>query len=175
MAGAITAGNAIGQRDAILFNPHGTSYLYSRLFCRIYSADSTCRTDLRTLCAFGTAISAFVGTFGLHQCRQTAGGSQNLIGTNRYAKLTARTMSLHIAQTLCAGRNYACRTIRNLFVGNYRQTAVHLFLLRPDNRSGGKQSRERQKFSTGKIFHIFLICNGFCRRRCLLCRSIQCV
>lgn len=92
MSSTIPAIYSIGKRDAVLFHPHGVAYLYARFFGNGDGAYGPCRAHLRALGTFGTAISAFVRHFGLHESHQITRWPQDLIGTSRYAQLACRTM-----------------------------------------------------------------------------------
>ena len=92
VAGAVAALYLIGDANAILLYPYGMTYLDGRFVGFRYRPDSTCRTNFRTLGTFGTAISAFVRHFGLHESHQITRWPQDLIRTSRYAQLACRTM-----------------------------------------------------------------------------------
>ena len=70
MSSTIPAIYSVGKRDAVLFHPYGVAYLYARFFGNGDGAYGSCRAHLRTLGTFGTAISAFVRHFGLHESHQ---------------------------------------------------------------------------------------------------------
>ena len=91
MSSTIPAIYSVGKRDAVLFHPYGVAYLYARFFGNGDGAYGSWRAYLRTLGTFGTAISAFVRHFGLHESHQTR-WPQDLIRTSRYAQLACRTM-----------------------------------------------------------------------------------
>ena len=55
----------IGQRNTILFYPNGMPHLDGGFLRFGYFKNGSCRTHFRTLDAFRTAISAFIGRFRL--------------------------------------------------------------------------------------------------------------
>ena len=60
MSGTVTAFNTIGQRQAVLFHPHGMSDLGRNLVGNIYGFDGARRTHFRATRAFRAAIATFI-------------------------------------------------------------------------------------------------------------------
>ena len=87
VAGAVAALHLIGDADAILLNPYGMTDLDGRFLGEACQMDGIGRTHLRTLGAFGAAVTAFVGHFRLHQFCQVRRRTEHLVGAYRYAEL----------------------------------------------------------------------------------------
>lgn len=81
MPSAVAAIHPVGQRDAVLLYPHGMTDLGGRFVCGRDFQDSPRRTDFRTLRAFRTAITPFVGSLWLHQGFQFRRGTEHTVGT----------------------------------------------------------------------------------------------
>ena len=79
MPRAIAARNTVGQRNAIVFDPHRMADLYRRFFGNGYRQDSTRRTDIRATRTLRTAISAFIRRFRLHESHNVAGRTEHFI------------------------------------------------------------------------------------------------
>ena len=105
MARAVAASHAVGQRHAVLSHPYGMADLNGRLFGRRYFLNRARGTYLRTLRAFGAAITAFVRRFGLHERFQVGRGPQHVVRANRHAELTSRAMLREMAQAARARRH----------------------------------------------------------------------
>ena len=96
---------------------------------------------LRTLRA---AVSALERHFGLHEGHQLARRPQHLVGAHRDAELASRAMGIEVTQAPRSGRYDGRGAVRNLLVGDHRQAAVDLFLLRPE-RGVGRDARQAEK------------------------------
>lgn len=84
----------------------------------------TCGTYGAALVALGTAITTFVGGFGLHETAQIGGWPEYFVGTYRDTQLACRAVSGQICDTQSAGRHYVDVAFRYLLVGYRGQTTV---------------------------------------------------
>ena len=73
MAGTVPTFHLVCDADAILLNPYGMTDLDGRFLGEARQMDGIGRTHLRTLGAFGAAVTAFVGHFRLHESCQITG------------------------------------------------------------------------------------------------------
>ena len=60
VAGTIAATDTIGEHDAVVFHPHGMTYMDGGFLFFGDGLDGTCGTDLAAACAFGTAVADLV-------------------------------------------------------------------------------------------------------------------
>ena len=67
MAGTVPTFHLVCDADAILLNPYGMTDLDGRFLGEARQMDGIGGTHLRTLGAFGAAVTAFVRHFRLHQ------------------------------------------------------------------------------------------------------------
>ncbi len=67
MTCAVAASDAVGQHNAIIFNPNGMTHMDAGLLFPCDRFDGTSGADLAAAGAFGTAIAAFKRHRGLHE------------------------------------------------------------------------------------------------------------
>ena len=75
VAGTVATLHAVGQRHAILLNPHGVTDMNSTLLGFVERHDGTGRTNLRTARTLRTTIATLVGHDGQHQMQQVRRGA----------------------------------------------------------------------------------------------------
>ena len=97
MAGTVPAFHLVCDADAILLNPYGMTDLDGRFLGEARQMDGIGRSHLRTLGAFGAAVTAFVGHFRLHQFCQVRRRTEHLVGTYRYAELAGCAVLCKVA------------------------------------------------------------------------------
>ena len=130
--------------------------LHGRLLGRRHGEDRSCGADLGALRAFGAAVAAFVGHFGLHQGREFFRGPQHAVGTDGHAELAAGAVVRHVAQARGAGRDDRRRTAGNFFLFDDGQPAVGELLLCTESRVCGEYARKRQKTAARKTGGVLL-------------------
>lgn len=126
---AIATLHTVGQRYAVVLDPHGVTNLDRRFIGTRDFSYRACGTDLRTACALRAAVAALVGRFGLHQCQDTRRGAKYTCRADRHTELTAGAVLREMAQALCAGRHDRSLSCRYFFVGNDREAAVNGLVL----------------------------------------------
>ena len=97
MAGTVPPFHLVCDADAILLNPYGMTDLDGRFLGEARQMDGIGRTHLRTLGAFGAAVTAFVGHFRLHQFCQVRRRTEHLVGAYRYAELAGCAVLCKVA------------------------------------------------------------------------------
>ena len=128
--------------------------------CLVFEADGldgSCRADLRTAVALGTAIAQLVTHGGHHQMQQVGRRAQHLVRALRNAELTTRAV---LRKVLCgerARRREGSLSRGRHLVLNLGETSVNLLLLLRHCRRG-KGSRGNQEGALAVVgFLLFLL------------------
>ena len=79
VACAVAATDAVGQHNAIVFDPYGVTHVDVGLFLTGNGHDGTGRADLAAACAFGATVAALKRHHGLHKVHQVGGGTQDVV------------------------------------------------------------------------------------------------
>ena len=85
MFGACTTMVAVGNRDAVLLDPYCVTDMNERLIFLSDCLNSSGRTNLRTMCALGSAVAALEGHLGLHEPERIRRRAQHIIRARTYA------------------------------------------------------------------------------------------
>ena len=76
---AVAAADMVGEDDAVLFDPHGVSYLCVEFLLLCYGVDSVGGAYISASCAVGGAVAAFVRHLRLHEMKEVVSGSEHLV------------------------------------------------------------------------------------------------
>lgn len=157
MAGTVPAFHLVCDADAILLNPYGMTDLDGRFLGEARQMDGIGRTHLRTLGAFGAAVTAFVGHFRLHQFCQVRRRTEHLVGTYRYAELAGCAVLCKVAALSEPGGVMGVAR-SGIFVLDDSQSTVHFLLLRLEGCRSSKHGSCREKCAAGVVY--LLRCHG---------------
>ena len=76
---AVAATDMVGEDDAVLFDPHGMSYLCVDFLLFGDRQDGVGGADVGTSCAVGGAVAAFERHLRLHEMQEVVCGSEHLV------------------------------------------------------------------------------------------------
>ena len=128
------------------------THLCGGAFLNCNGFDGTGGTHFRTAVTFGTAITALVADFGLHEGAQTGAGTKNVIGTSVHAQLAGRAVRLQVAYGKGSGRSDSVLSLGNRLPDNRGITAIGglgLVLGTQNSGTGNQGSRGQYGTSSG--------------------------
>ena len=97
VSGTVATTDTIGEHHAIVLDPDGMTSMDAGLLFFGDGLDGSRRTDLAATGTLRTAIAAFERHGGLHEVHEIRRGTQHMVGTGRYAKLTSGAVLLHVS------------------------------------------------------------------------------